>query len=348
MPSSILGSAQVLPGEHIAGAILTNQRLSELMEGARQSLDAEFEVSSPEFPLERVGIEQRRVLDADLCTRHMAVEAARRALAKTGLEPERINVLVVASVTNERIVPSLASTVQSELGLPVELVAFDLNLGCNGFMMALQLADQLLAARPGGYALVVGADAMTRVMDARDRTTCTVFGDGAGAMVLEAGSKPGLEMFVHFTFGDRGSIIEITPAGDSPPLRFVATGGDVEMRPDSRCFQRVVMAGRQVFRDMLSIMPERIDAYLKRFDLRPDLVLFHQANRRLFDGIAQRIGIDPQRVLCNIDRVGNTTSASIPILYSEKCDEGLITRGTRILLVGFGTGYSLSLAHLTV
>lgn len=344
MPSCVLGSAQILPGEHIAGAVLTNGRLAELMAEARTRLGADFEVSTPDFPFERVGIEQRRVLDAELSARHLAVAAARRAMQDSGVSPESVKILIVASVTNDRIVPSLASTVQSELELPVELIAFDLNLGCNGFMMALQLADQLLVPYPDSCALVVGADAMTRVMDARDRSTCIVFGDGGGALVLGNKGRAGLEHFEHFTFGDKGSIIEITPAGDSPPMRFVAQGGQVEMQPDERCSQRVVMAGRQVFKDMLYIMPERIEAYLKKYALRPDLFLFHQANRRLFDGIAQRLGLDADRVLCNIDRVGNTTSASIPILYNESA----IPAGTRVLLVGFGTGYSLSLAHLQV
>lgn len=345
MPSRILGSAQVLPGEHIPGAVLTNGRLAELMTEARARLGATWEVSTPDFPFERVGIEQRRVLDAELCARHLAVAAARQALDDAGVGPQDIKIVIVASVTNERVVPSLASTVQSELGLPVELIAFDLNLGCNGFMMALQLADQLLAAHPEGCALVVGADAMTRVLDARDRSTCIVFGDGGGALVLGgANGSAGLEHFEHFTFGDKGDIIEITPAGDSPPQRFVARDGQLEMAADERCFQRVVMAGRQVFKDMLYIMPERIEAYLRKHSLSPDLFLFHQANRRLFDGIAQRLGIDSGRVLCNIDRVGNTTSASIPILFNESA----IPAGTRVLLVGFGTGYSLSLAHLQV
>jgi len=344
VPSRILGSAQILPGEHIAGAVLTNGRLAELMTEGRTRLGAAWEVSTPDFPFERVGIEQRRVLDAELSARHLAVAAARLALQDSGVSPERIKIVIVASVTNERIVPSLASTVQDALGLPVELIAFDLNLGCNGFMMALQLADQLLLTHPDGCALVVGADAMTRVLDARDRSTCIVFGDGGGALVLGGNGRPGLAHFEHFTFGDKGDIIEITPAGDSPPWRFVARDGRCEMEPDARCNQRVVMAGRQVFKDMLYIMPERIEAYLKKHDLRPDLYLFHQANRRLFDGIAQRLGIDPERVLCNIDRVGNTTSASIPILYNESA----IPEGTRVLLVGFGTGYSLSLAHLQV
>ncbi len=330
-----------MPGDQIAGAVLSNARLAELMSEARDRLAADFEVSTPQFPLERIGIEQRCVLDCELSPRHLAIEAARRALANSGVEPERIAVLVVASVTHERVVPSMASTVQSELGLPVELVAFDLNLGCNGYMMALQLADQLLMDRPGKCALVVGADAMTRVLDACDRTTCTVFGDGGGAMVL--GEGPGLTHFEHFTFGDKGSVIEITPANEGP-MRFVARAGELDMRADDRCFQRVVMAGRQVFRDMLSIMPVRIGAYLERYDLRPDVVLFHQANKRLFDGIAERVGIATDRVLCNIERVGNTTSASIPILYSESA----IPSGTKVLLVGFGTGYSLSLAHLQV
>lgn len=351
----IASVSAVLPGTDIAGAVLSNEQLSALMGDACAAVHAETGVerlpSTVEFPLERIGIESRRLLDESLTARDMALQAGRVALERAGIDRATVRVLIVASVTPDRVVPSMAACLQRDLGLPNDLVAFDLPQGCCGFVTALHLAERLLKTEDeGSTALVVGSDAMSRVLDASDRDTCTIFGDGAGAVVLSRSS--GMARLVAtqcWTFGDGADRIEIrSEAGTAPLPRFTARDGEAVLARDEQSRNRVRMDGRAVYKDMVSKLPAHVSGFLSRNGLTPDDVshfVFHQANRRLVEGIARNpsLAIESERLPFNIDTLGNTTSASIPILLA-----GLqgVEPGQYLLCTAFGTGYALGMALL--
>ena len=359
----LLRAAHVLPGDDLPGVALSNQDLSALMERLRDALaqgptPRVIEISSPDFPEERVGIRSRRVLDGSLSTRDMALAAGRKVLAG-GVDPSRIRALLVSSVTPDKVVPSLASTLQHELGLSPHLQALDLSVGCSGFVVALETGARLLSTHPpGSLALVVGADAMTRVLDASDRSTCTIFGDGAGAVLLahqDEEEAPPREAWRFrsaetFTMGAKGGAIEIRnhPELPDPVWRFTARDGRPDLVLDDVSRHCVLMQGRAVFKDMVNLVPERVLAHLGDQGLVPgdiDAWLFHQANLRMLEAIARRLDLRPETLRCNIERLGNTTSGSVPILLSEEWEAGRLP-GKRILLAGFGTGYSMGLVVL--
>lgn len=358
---AILRTAHVLPGDDIPGAVLSNAELSALMERLRDILaqgpsPRVIEPSDPAFPEERVGILSRRVLDAGLSSRDMALAAGRKALE--GVDPEQVRVVLVSTVTPDRVVPSLSSTLQAELGLSRHLQALDLSVGCSGFVVALETGSRLLHSHPpGSLALVVGADAMTRVLDASDRTTCTIFGDGAGAVLLGRLPKTGGDRGIWrvrsaetFTMGSKGGAIEIRTRPETPePLwRFVARDGRAAVELDEMSRNCVLMQGRAVFKDMVNLVPERVLAHLDEQGLVPgdvDAWLFHQANLRMLEAIARRLGIPPGGMRSNIESYGNTTSGSVPILLSQELEAGRLD-GHRVLLAGFGTGYSMGIMVL--
>ena len=358
---AICGTARAIPGEDLPGATLSNAELSALMVTLQGRLAAgpeprHIEPSTPEFPEERVGILSRQVLDFNLATRDMALAAGRKLLAgRTDLD--QIRVLIVSTVTQDRAVPSVASVLQTELGLSRHLLALDQCVGCSGFVVALESAARILASfPPGTMAMVVGADAMTRVLDASDRTTCTIFGDGAGAVLLSrlpAGSRGEswqLRSAETFTMGSRGEAIEIRPVPEDPgPVwRFTARDGKPDLFLDEMTRGRVLMQGRAVYKEMLNLVPERALAHLESQGLTPgdvDHWLFHQANLRMLEAIAKRLHLPPGAMCNNAERYGNTTSGSVPILLDQELSSGRLA-GRRALLVGFGTGYSMGLALL--
>ncbi len=361
MDIAVCGTARAIPGEDLPGAAMSNAELSDLMAllQARLAQDPEprhIELSSPSFPEERVGILSRQILDFDLSARDMAVAAGRRVLA--GREDlDSIRIVIVSTVTTDRVVPSMASTLQSELGLSNHIQGLDLCVGCSGFVVALETAARMLGSYPtGSKALVVGSDAMTRVIDASDRGTCTIFGDGAGAVLLERlpsdcrAPSWRIRSTETFTMGSRGEAIEIrpTPEAPGPVWRFTAREGKPDLFLDEFNRDRVLMQGRAVYKDMVNLVPERVLAHLEAEGLAPEDVdcwLFHQANMRMLEAIARRLRIPPGAMRCNIDRYGNTTSGSVPILLDQQIEAGLDS-ARRLLMVGFGTGYSLGIVLL--
>lgn len=348
-----VGSA--LPGRDLPGARVDNQRLAELMEETasefeRQGYRADFPRSSPEFPAERIGVLERRVLDAALDVRHLAGVAARAALVRGGVDPERLAVVVVATVTPPGPVPAVAAEVAAELGARPRCVAFDLALGCNGFVAALEVVRRLLVAgAPDDVGLVVGADAMSRVLDTADRSTLAIFGDGAGALLIGAEQGPVTPIEL-WTDGSAAARIQIRPdLSHRPLLRPCAEGCQSLLRPEHGQRLVVQLDGRRVFRDMLRTLPVRVREYLKSAGTSLDAIdrfAFHQANARLLEGVAEGLGVDADRVLSNISAVGNTTAASIPLLLDDSARAGRLRTGDRVLSVGFGTGYSVGMALL--
>ena len=275
-----------------------------------------------------------------------------RGQALRHIDAKLVRAVIVTTVTPDQVVPCIASTVQSELDLSPDIIALDVSLGCNGFMGGLDLAArQLEAASEGEAVLLVSTEAMTRVLDASDRTTCTIFGDGAGAALLQRVEHGGLGAVDGYTLGVKGSLIQIAhaPKKRGPMYRVTSRYGDLSVVEDSTSVQSVVMDGRRVFKDMTRVLPERLLEYGERHGVDLDSVThfaFHQANRRMIEAVVRdsRLAIPLEKVLFNIENVGNTTSASIPILLSEMVDSGRLVRGDRVLLVGFGAGYSVGIA----
>ena len=354
----ILGTGSALPGRDLPGAVMTNARLTDLMAEARTQLRsrghaARFELSTPEFPEERIGIQRRRILDERLTVRDMAVEAARHALARSGIDRERIRAVVVSTVSQDSLLPSVATTVQARLALPQEAAAFDVTLGCTGFVAALDVASRMLAGAPqGSCALIVATETMLRVLDACDRTTCPIFGDAAAAVVVE---RSGPSEVVWKTLGELGLRIEIKAPLESsaPVMRFRCRDDRLFVSEDVRCRRSARMDGNRVYREMARLVPESIADYLEARDMTiddVDLFVFHQANRRMIESFARdrRLRLPDAKVPCNIADVGNTSSASIPLLLDELRERGELPPDSRVLLIGFGSGYSLAITQVSL
>lgn len=358
-----------LPVRDVPGATLTNAGLSDLMARvpgayADRGLTREVALSSPEFPEERLGVRSRGILDEAWSSRELAVRSAQDALAASGTDVADLRCILVSTVTPDRNFPALATSVHRALGAPGDAEAHDVTVGCSGFLVALGIATRRLAQEPeGATAVVVASETMVRLTDASDRTTCTIFGDGAGAVVLRRCDRGRLRPIRVWTLGEHGARIETRAAdregeragnGDGRPeplFRFTSRSGRLALEEDLVSRQRLVLDGRRVFRDMVRTLPGKILAYLDAEGLplaAVDRFLFHQANQRMIDAVAAAPGLElpAERVLSNIAEVGNTASASLPILLAEATRTGRLAPGERALLVGFGSGYSIAIGIL--
>ena len=286
--------------------------------------------TSDAWIVSRTGIRTRRVLeDASVGTSHLATAAARAALARARLEPDAIDLLIVATASPDHPIPSTACLVQAELGArPVP--AFDLNAACSGFVYGLTLADHALATGAARYILLVGADALTRHVDWEDRSTAVLFGDGAGAVVLGRGE--GL-LGVHLgSDGRRADDLRIEAGGSRHPL----DAATLVTRA-----HKITMKGPEVFRAAVDAMADGLEAAAQRAGLRPDRlrwVFAHQANARILRGVAERLGITLAAFWMNLDRYGNTGAASIPIALAEASAAGHLQAGDLVGLTAAGAG----------
>jgi 3-oxoacyl-[acyl-carrier-protein] synthase III len=268
--------------------------------------------TSDEWIRERTGIRERRVGGS---TAGLAVDAGRVALTKAGLAPDDIDVLILATTTPDQTVPATASSVQDQLGL--RCGAFDLNAACSGFAYGLVVAYGLIGTGCQ-RALVIGSETLSRIVDWDDRSTAVLFGDGAGAVVLEAADEPG--QLLGWDLGSDGSL---------RPLLYADYGGYIKME------------GKEVFRRAVRVMVDSAHRSLAMAGVRAEdvaLVVPHQANIRIIEAANQRLGIPMERTAVNLHRTGNTSSASIPMALVEAIDAGRITDGDLVLMVGFGAG----------
>jgi len=287
--------------------------------------------------VERTGIRERHILDASLATSDMAIEAARCALARRGVDPSEVNAIIVCTVTPDMLFPATACLVQNGIGAR-HAWGFDLVAACSGFVYGLTTAAHLVGAGTHRKVLVIGADTMSRIIDYTDRATCILFGDGAGAVLVEpvAESENGAG-FIDFQGeidGAGGDYLKM-PAGGS---RMPASQETVEQR-----LHFVHQDGQQVFKYAVRKMYESCAELLARNGLTPrdvGVLIPHQANRRIITACAERLGIAPEKVLINIERYGNTTAATIPIGLSEAWEEGKLGEGKTVLTAAFGSGYT--------
>ena len=294
--------------------------------------------TSDAWIVSRTGIRTRRVLgDADIATSHLATAAARAALARAGLAPDAVDLLIVATASPDYPIPSTACLVQAELGAR-PIPAFDLNAACSGFVYGLALANQALATGAARYVLLVGADSLTRHVDWDDRGTAVLFGDGAGAVVLGRGG--GL-LGVHLgSDGRRADDLLIAAGGSRRPMDGAALAARAH---------KITMKGPEVFRAAVDAMTDALEAAARQAGVRPERlrwVFAHQANARIIRGVAERLGITLAGFWMNLERYGNTGAASIPIALAEAAKAGHLEAGDVLGLTAAGAGLTWGAAIL--
>ncbi len=306
---------------------LTNEDLEKLVD------------TDDEWIRTRTGIRERRILrDPDKATSYMATEAAKQVLDKRGLDADEIDVIIVATVTPDMFFPATACLVQSNLGAD-NAYGFDLSAACSGFLFGLSTGAQFIESGRHNKVLVIGADKMSSVTDFTDRTTCILFGDGGGAVLLEPDeSGNGLIDFYQRIDGEHWEVLSMLGGGSLNP----ATHETID-----KGMHYLVQEGRSVFKYAVEGMTDAVGTIMERNDLSGDDVTYlvpHQANRRIIDVTARRVGIDIEKVMMNIDRYGNTTAATIPLCLSDW--EHQLSTGDTLVLAAFGGGFTWGSTYL--
>ena len=300
-------------GTHVPERILTNAELSRIVD------------TSDEWILERTGIRERRIADEKEALTDIAMPAAQEALADAGVEPGEIDLLICATVTPDMMFPTSSALLANALGMP-KAAAYDLLAGCTGFVYAVAQAYGMVAAGLSRRALVVGGDVLSKILDWDDRSTLVLFGDGAGAVVLEPVDRGG---FLGFELGADG--------GGGENLWLPGSGSRKFEDPDSY----VKMNGREVFKFATRIMvysAEQLLAACGKTVADVDVYIPHQANKRIIDYAAGKLGIALDKTVVNVDRYGNTSSGSIPLALEDARAEGRLRDGALVLMTGMGAG----------
>ena len=314
---SVIRTAVTGVGSYLPDDIVTNEELSKTVD------------TSDQWIVERTGIRQRHKAAADQPTSDLAVEAARRALADAGKTAADVDLIIVATTTPDSTFPATAAIVQQKLGAPVG-IAFDVQAVCSGFVYALSIVDGFIARGHAKCALVIGAEEMTRLMDWSDRTTCVLFGDGAGAFVVEPREGEG-------TKADQGVLgFALRCDGSKTDLLYVDGGPST-----TGTVGHLRMVGNQVFRHAVVNISEAIVAASEASGITiPEIDWFvpHQANQRIIRGVGERLGLDENRVISTVDRHANTSAASIPLAMDTAIKDGRIKRGDLIVLEAMGGG----------
>jgi len=318
--SVVLGCGSYLPNQ-----VLTNADLARKVD------------TSDEWIVQRTGIHERRIAAPGELTSHMAAHAARAALAHAHLDAQAIDLIVLATSTPDNTFPASAVAVQSELGI-THGAAFDLQAVCSGFVFGLSTADALLRSGAFNRALVIGAATFSRLLDWTDRTTCVLFGDGAGAVVLEAQDQPGSR-------DDRGVLTVRLRSDGRHKSKLYVDGG-----PSSTgTVGHLRMEGREVFRHAVAMITDVVEDAFKATGYGVgdiDWFVPHQANKRIIDGSAHKLGIDPSKVVTTVDRHGNTSAASIPLALADAVADRRIKGGDLVLLEAMGGGFTWGAALL--
>ncbi len=302
-------------GKYLPDRVLTNFDLERMVD------------TSDTWIQERTGVRERHIAAANETASTMGIEAARQAIAQAEIDPDDLDLIITATTTPDGMFPAVSSLVQEGLGAR-RAGAFDVNAACVGFLSALATASQFIASGTYRRALVIGSDVLSRIIDWKDRGTCVLFGDGAGAVVLEASDRGGPLSFVLHSEGSGARALYAPgpcgPAGSTEPGRYL-----------------VSMDGRQIFKFAVHAMEsstrEAVEAAGLTLD-DIDLLIPHQANLRIINATAKALGLPMERAMVNVDRVGNTSSASIPMALQEALEQGRLRDGDRLVLVAFGGG----------
>jgi 3-oxoacyl-[acyl-carrier-protein] synthase III len=301
------------------------------------NLDLEKMVdTNDEWIVSRTGIRERRILDPGLGNSYMATRAALECLQRADVDPAELDAIIVGTVTPDMFFPATACLVQRDLGA-FKAWGFDLSAGCSGFVFALTTGAQMIEAGRYKKVLVIGSDVMSSIIDYQDRNTCVLFGDGAGAVLLEPCPEPGFGIldFIQRIDGVGGDFLRMKAGGSLRPASV-----ETVQRKEHYVYQE----GRQVFKFAVTEMAEVSARILEKNGLTgADLKLFipHQANLRIIDASAKRMGIEPEKVVINIDRYANTTAGTIPIcLYDAMVEDKRLARGDYVVMSAFGAGFT--------
>lgn len=309
-------------GADVPQGLLTNEDLEKLVE------------TSNEWILERTGIKTRRVADAKTTTSMLASRAGRRALEDAGVAPEEVDLIIVGTATPDMLFPSTGCLVQRDLGAK-NAAAFDLAAACSGFLYGLNVAAGMISNGTCKVALVIGAETLSKIMDFTDRTTCVLFGDGAGAAVVRQVPRgKGILSSRIYSDGSQGEMLMMPGGGSLHP----ATHETVDAR-----LHYIKMNGNNVFKSAVNSMTEAVrlgfeDAGVTTDDI--DLFVPHQANIRIIEATAKKLGFPMEKVFVNVDRYGNTSAASIPIALDEARKTGVLKEGSLVAAVAFGAGFT--------
>ncbi len=313
-PMQITGVGRYLPSK-----VLTNHDIEQMVD------------TSDEWIVERSGIRERRIAAPGESSSSLGAEAARRALASAQLEADAIDMVITGTCTPDGMFPATATRIQSAIGAN-HAAAFDVNAACTGFLVALSTATQFITAGSAERVLVVGTETMSRIVDWSDRGTCVLFGDGAGAVVLERteDGRSALKSFLLRSDGSQAGLL-------------YANGPASPHIDDLQAEARIVMDGRNIFRQAVTAMSEVAREAIERAGLSVDdiaLCVPHQANARILDAVARNIGLPPDKLFLNLEYYGNTSSASIPIALAEAAEGGRLQPGDHLLIAAFGGGLS--------
>jgi len=312
--SVVLGCGSALPDR-----VLTNADLAVMVD------------TSDEWILQRTGIRERRIAAPGETTVDLGLRAAQRAIADAGIEPDTIDLIILATATPDNTFPASAVTIQERLGITGGM-AFDLQAVCSGFVYALTTADAYLQNGLVKRVLVIGAETFSRILDWEDRTTCVLFGDGAGAVVLEAQSGEG-------TTADRGVLASKLRSDGRHKEKLYVDGGP----SSTQTVGYLRMQGREVFKHAVAMITDVIESVFEQTGTSADDIDWfvpHQANKRIIDASARKLGIADEKVVSTVDRHGNTSAASIPLALDVAVKDGRIKRGDLVLLEAMGGGFT--------
>lgn len=328
----ITGTGSALPGR-----IVTNKELEQMVE------------TSDEWIRERTGIAERHVSVGETVVT-LASEAARKALEQAGKRAEEIDLILVATCSPEQYLPCCACQVQADIGA-VNALAFDVNAACSGFLFALNTADAYLRMGLAENALIIGSEVLSKLVDWTDRSSCILFGDGAGAVVVEQCEvSSGILGRALHSDGAGGGVLQCGARELTTPYARTSAAITDQNQPMDGREHFIQMDGQEVYRFATRRVPQCIEEALSDAGLTvPDIDLFvlHQANARIIDAVAKRLHADREKFPTNLERVGNLSSASIPVLLDELHKQGKLHRGDRIVLAGFGAGLTIGACVMT-
>jgi 3-oxoacyl-[acyl-carrier-protein] synthase-3 len=311
-------------GTYVPPRLLTNADLEKMVE------------TSDQWITERTGIRERHIVDKGVATSDLAVEAAKKALAQRGIDPSDLDAILVGTVTPDMFFPSTACLVQNKLGAK-GVWGFDLSAACSAFLYALQVGTQFVATGAHKRVMVIGADVMSSIIDYTDRATCIIFGDGAGAVILEPAENDSLGMidFIHEVDGSGGCSLYMPGGGSLNP----STHETVDQK-----MHYVHQDGQAVFKFAVRKQTELCEKILERNGIKAsdiDVFVAHQANKRIINATAERLALRPESVVINIDRYGNTTAGTIPLAMDTARQEGKLKKGDLVLLASVGAGFTV-------
>jgi len=314
-------------GAYVPQRIVKNDELSKMVE------------TNDEWITSRTGIKERRISSGEK-TYQIAAKAAKKAIKNAGIDKEEIDMIILATITPDFFMPSTANLVQAELGLD-DIPSFDITAGCTGFVYGLQIADQFIKSKQSKTILVIGVEVLSKVIDWSDRNTCVLFGDGAGAVILKSSNQEGIVCTYTGSQGDLQERLTLPAVPLKNPFLHIPNNNG---RPSN-----ISMNGKEIFQFATRIMIKSISQVLNKSNLSMDdidYIVPHQANIRIIDYVARTLKIEREKFIINLDRFGNTSSASIPLALDEAHKKKMFCPGNRIIMVAFGGGLTWGAALL--